>query len=132
MESAKFLLWGNKFINGCKELGNKIADGAVFAAKKTKEGAIYAAQKTKEGAIFVGNKTKEGALMVGEKTKTAFNNVKTKVTGEQPQDQELKDQQPTGEVVNNVQQRKVNYKDIDEKILYFSKILIIKKYLYDY
>ena len=41
--------------------------------------------------------------MVGEKTKTAFNNVKTKVTGEQPQDQELKDQQPTGEVVNNDQ-----------------------------
>ena len=56
MDSAKFLLWGNKFINGCKELGNKIADGAVNKEKKTKEGAIYAAQKTKEGAIFVGNK----------------------------------------------------------------------------
>ena len=36
METAKFALWGNKFLNFTKELGTKIADGAVYAAKKNK------------------------------------------------------------------------------------------------
>ena len=120
MEAPTWEIWGRLFIENSKALGSQIVEGVVqgatFVAEKTKEGAVFVAEKTKEGVSYVAEQAKpatykiiEGASFLGDQIKNTYEDVKTKIIGEEQQpNQNPNEEKAAGDNNNNNQQQDEN------------------------